>query len=101
MGTVRASWVLPTKRAKGGDLPVDEIAGVEIKIGTDGVNFGPAESFPPDVLSTDYTELEFGTWFFSAAVRTTDGQLSASVVSSIDVPDTSPADILLLDLALV
>lgn len=101
MGTVRASWVLPTKRKQGGDLPVSEIAGVEIEISVDGALWGPAESFPPDVLTTDFTELEFGTWFFRAAVRTTDGQLSAPVVNQIDVPDTSAAEPVQLTLELV
>lgn len=101
MGTVRASWVLPTKRKQGGFLPASEIEGVEVEISTDGENFGPADLYPPEVLTTDYTELEFGTWYFRATVLTTDGLRSAPVISSIDVPDTSAADPVLLVLALV
>ena len=98
---VNVTWVLPTTRASGKPLAIADIAGVELSLSADGVNYSVYDTFTPDVLTTVIPELEIGEWFVSGIVKDTTGKVSPAVVSSIVVPDeTPPGALLALNLTL-
>ena len=102
MANVNVNWVLPTTRTSGKPLNPADIAAMHLSISIDGVNFSPFNSFAPDVLSTEVTELEPGEWFFSGVVEDTQQRVSIPRVTSIVIPDTTPpSGLLSLSLNLV
>ena len=92
--TVNVSWVLPTTRESGKPLDPAQIAGVELALSVDNVNFSIYNSFTPDVHQTAIPELEIGEWFVRGVVVDTAGKRSKPVVKSIVVPDdTAPGSL--------
>jgi hypothetical protein len=94
MATVRVSWVLPTIRVSGRPIDPSEIDRVDIELAADGAEFVLIDSFPPDVLTTDVTELEVGTWRVRGTVVDTAGKPSAAREASITIVDGTPPDAL-------
>lgn len=98
--SVNVSWVLPTTRESGKPLANTDIAGVEIGLSVDNVNWSVYDTFTPDVLSTVIPELEIGTWFVAGVVIDKAGKRSKTVVESIVIPDDSAPGMLQLTLSL-
>jgi hypothetical protein len=96
--SVNVSWVLPTTRESGKPLSLAEIAGVELSLSVDNVNWTAYDSFPAAVLATVIPELDIGTWFVRGVVVDTAGKKSKPVVASIAVPDESAPGVLTLTL---
>jgi hypothetical protein len=88
---VNVSWVLPTTRESGKPLANTDIAGVELSLSVDNVNWSAYNTFAPAILSTVIPELDIGEWFVQGVVVDTAGKKSKPVVKSIVVPDeTAP-----------
>lgn len=96
---VNVSWVLPTTRESGKPLNPADIAGVELSLSADNVNWSAYNTFPKEVLSTVIPELEIGEWFVQGVVLDTAGKRSKPVVASITVPDESAPGALQLTLS--
>lgn len=96
---VNVSWVLPTTRESGKPLNLSDIAGVEISLSADNVNWSPYNTFPPAQANTVIPELEIGEWFVSGVVVDTAGKRSKPVVASIVVPDETAPGALQLTLS--
>lgn len=96
--SVNVSWVLPTTRESGKPLSPAEIAGVELSLSTDNVNWTAYDSFPAAVLATVIPELDVGEWFVAGVVVDTVGKKSKPVVASIVVPDETAPGVLALTL---
>lgn len=97
---INVSWVLPTTRESGKPLAVSDIAGVEIGLSVDNVNWSLYDTFTPDVLSTVIPEMDIGEWFVSGIVVDKAGKKGKPVVKSIIVPDETPPGALQLTLSL-
>lgn len=93
---VTLQWALPTTRESGWPLAVSDIQHVVVEVsangGQDWVLIG---TFTPDVLSTQITDLDFGTWLFRGTVVDTKGRPSAPLEATLVNEDTSPPSALL------
>jgi hypothetical protein len=95
MANLKVRWVLPTTRVSGKPLAPSDIASVSIYISADGgQNYGKFDDFE-DTLETTITDLEPGTWYVSGIVNDTQGRSSQPVVSSFNIPDNTPPNVLL------
>lgn len=84
-------WALPTTRASGKPLAAADIQHVAIEVSADnGANYSLLGTFPPDVLSTQLTDLDFGLWAFRGVVFDTKGRTSAPLEAFLAIEDTSP-----------
>ena len=102
MANLKVDWVLPTTRKSGKPLDPAQIDSVKIELSADGTNFGEFGSFAPAILSAQINELEPGTWSVRGTVKDTAGLVSAPVVQSIVIPDTTaPSELVSLSLTLV
>lgn len=89
-------WALPTTRESGKPLAVADIRHVAVDVSADGgASWSPLGAFTPDVLSTEITDLDFGTWSFRGVVEDTRGRVSNPLVASLTVEDTTPPSVLL------
>lgn len=96
---VNVSWVLPTTRESGKPLNPADIAGVELSLSADNVNWSLYNTFPREVANTVIPELDIGEWFVQGVVVDTAGKRSKPVVKSIVVPDETAPGVLELTLA--
>ena len=95
------SWALPTTRESGKPLAVEDIQHVNVEVSAnDGVDWALVGTFPPDVLSTQITDLDFGTWRFRGIVVDNKGRASAPLEAVLVNEDTSPPSAL-VNLAVV
>lgn len=93
---VTLKWALPTTRESGKPLAVIDIRHVAIDVSADdGVTWSPLGAFPPEVLSTELTDLDFGKWAFRGVVEDTKGRVSNPLVASLTVEDSTPPSVLL------
>lgn len=93
---VTLSWALPTTRESGKPLAVEDIQSVVVEVSAnDGADWALVGSFPPNVLSTEVTDLDFGTWLFRGIVVDTKGRPSAPLQAVLVNEDTSPPSALL------
>jgi hypothetical protein len=91
MANVRLTWGLPTVRGSGKPQDPALLSGVEIAVSSDGgQTFTVTDLFPPAVLTTDFTDLEPGEWFFRGVAIDTAGRRGPASVSSVSLADTSP-----------
>ena len=98
---VNVSWILPTVRESGKPLDPAQIAGVELSLSVDNVNWSVYNTFPKETLATVIPELEIGTWYVKGVVKDTAGKVSKPVVQSVVVPDdTAPGALASLTLSL-
>ena len=88
---VTLNWALPTTRASGKPLAITDIQHVVVEVSADaGANWALIGTFPPDVLSTVLTDLDFGTWTFRGVVVDTKGRPSDPLEAVLVNEDTSP-----------
>lgn len=88
---VTLNWALPTTRESGKPLLVSDIQHVVIEVSAnEGVDWALVGTFPPNVLSADVTDLDFGTWLFRGIVVDTKGRPSAPLEAVVVNEDTSP-----------
>lgn len=88
---VTLSWALPTTRESGKPLLVEDIQNVVVEVSANGgVDWALVGTFPPNVLSTQVTDLDFGTWTFRGIVVDTKGRPSAPLEATLVNEDTSP-----------
>ena len=97
--SVNVSWVLPTTRESGKPLDPAQIAGVELSLSADGVNFTAYDTFAKEVLATVIPDLDIGEWFVQGVVIDTTGKRSKPTVKSIVVLDESAPGVLELTLS--
>lgn len=84
-------WALPTTRESGKPLAVSDIQYVDVTASADGGNSWVAiGAFPPSVLSTQITDLDFGTWLFKGVVVDTKNRSSAPLTATLVNEDTTP-----------
>ncbi len=89
-------WALPTTRASGKPLAVTDIKHVVIEISAnDGNSWALLGEFPPQVLSTDLTDLDYGTWTFRGVVVDTKDRPSDPLLATLVNEDTTPPSVLL------
>lgn len=90
-------WELPTTRTSGKPLAIDAIKEVAIDVSADaGATWVPIGVFPPSVLSTEVTDLDFGTWLFRGVVVPVKGLPSAPLTATVVNEDTSPPSALVM-----
>lgn len=88
---VTLQWSLPNTRTSGRPLALANIQHVVVDVSADaGASWAPIGVFPPEVLSAQVTDLDFGTWTFRGVVVDTRGRESAPLVASLVNEDTSP-----------
>ena len=88
---ITLNWVLPTTRESGKPLALADIKHVVVEVSGDaGENFSPLGVFPPDVTSTQLTDLDFGVWAFRGVVVDQKNRFSAPLVATLVNEDTSP-----------
>lgn len=88
---VTLQWELPTTRTSNRPLPVADIQHVLVDVSADeGATWAPIGVFPPDVLSTQVTDLDFGTWVFRGVVVPKRGLPSEPLTAVVVNDDTSP-----------
>lgn len=88
---VTLTWALPTTRESGKPLAVTDIQYVAVEVSADaGASWALIGTFPPDVLATAVTDLDFGTWNFRGTVVDTKGRASAPLTAVLVNEDTSP-----------
>ena len=93
---VTLSWALPTTRASGKPLLVQDIQHVVVEVsGDEGQTWALIGTFPPDVLSTVVTDLDYGIWTFRGVVVDTRGRSSDPLLAILENADTSPPSALL------
>lgn len=64
---LRIQFTLPTKRADGSDLPIEEISSIRFYVSTDnGQNFAQAGSAAPGQQVFEFDAQDFGTYLFKA-----------------------------------
>ena len=84
-------WVLPSTRVSGKPLLPADIKHVEIGVSANGgTSYTRVGLFPPTVLSTNITDLDFGTWKFQGVVVDKLDRASAPLVATYVNEDTSP-----------
>jgi hypothetical protein len=89
-------WALPTTRTSNRPLAPADIQHVVVDVSADnGESWAPVGVFPPDVLSTRVTDLDFGTWLFRGVVVPVRGLPSAPLTVSVVNADDSPPNVLL------
>ena len=89
-------WALPTTRESGKPLAVEDIRHVAVDVSADGGDtWALLGAFPPNVLSTEVTDLDFGTWTFRGVVEDIKGRVSAPLVATLVNEDTTPPSVLL------
>lgn len=90
MANVRVLWALPTTRESGKPLNPADIRHVRVEVSADGgANYAPVGDFPPTVLDTTVTDLDFGTWTFRGLVVDTQGRVSPPLVATFVNEDTT------------
>lgn len=88
---VTLQWALPTTRESGKPLAASDIQHVSVEVSADaGANWSLLGTFPPNVLSTQLTDLDFGTWVFRGVVVDTKGRPSQPLTATLVNEDTSP-----------
>lgn len=93
---ITLQWALPVTRESGKPLAVSDIQGVVIEVSAnDGADWALLGTFPPSVLSTQVTDLDFGTWLFRGVVVDTKGRASAPLTATLVNEDTTPPSVLL------
>lgn len=93
---ITLQWALPVTRESGKPLAVTDIQYVEVSVSADdGASWAPIGAFPPSVLSTQVTDLDFGTWKFRGVVVDTKGRSSAPLEAVLVNEDTTPPSVLL------
>lgn len=93
---VTLSWALPTTRESGKPLALTDIQHVAIEVSANaGQDWAPVGVFTPDVLSTQVTDLDFGTWLFRGIVVDTKDRPSLPLEAVLVNEDTSPPSALL------
>lgn len=93
---VTLSWALPTTRESGKPLAVEDIQRVVVEVSANGgADWALVGTFAPDVLSTQVTDLDFGTWLFRGIVVDNKGRSSAPLEAVLVNEDTSPPSALL------
>lgn len=102
MANVNVSWALPVTRESGKPLDPADISHVRIEVSADaGETFALVNDFPSDVLQTVVEGLDPGTWVFRGLVADVKGRVSAPVVTSITIEDTTaPGELLNLTIEL-
>jgi hypothetical protein len=90
-------WELPTTRESGKPLAIAAIQHVVVDVSADdGASWVPIGTFPPAVLSTEVTDLDFGTWLFRGVVVPVKGLPSLPLTATLVNEDTSPPSQLLM-----
>lgn len=91
MFNVNVTWTLPTTRKPSGrPLPLEEIAGVEVSISANGVDFSTPVFVPSNQTGYPFTELEDGTWHFRGRCKDTDGRPGEYLTASITHDESPP-----------
>jgi hypothetical protein len=94
---VRLIWELPTTRESGKPLALEAIEHVVIDVSAnDGVDWTWVGTFTPNVLSTEITDLDFGTWLFRGVVVPVKGLPSQPLTATLVNEDTSPPSALVM-----
>lgn len=94
---VTLHWELPTTRTSNRPLPATDIQHVLVDVSADdGATWAPIGAFPPNVLSTQLTDLDFGTWKFRGVVVDLKGRVSAPLEAVLVNEDTSPPSALVV-----
>ena len=84
-------WELPTTRESGRPLAETDIAGVEVSLSADLVNFTVLNTVAPPELSLLVPDLEIGDWLFRFVVIDTANRRSMDVDVSVNIADdTAP-----------
>lgn len=87
---VTLNWALPTTRESGKPLALADIQHVVVDVSADGgASWALIGTFPPSVLSTQLTDLDFGTWQFRGVVVDTKGRPSQPLEATLVNEDTS------------
>jgi len=91
MANVRVEWVLPTtKYPSGKPLLASEIAGFEVAISADeGANWTVTDLYPPDVVSSEFTDLEPGLWKWRGVTIDKAGRRGREAFAEVLVADAS------------
>lgn len=93
---VTLQWALPNTRESGKPLAVTDIQYVDVMVSADaGATWAPIGAFPPSQLSTQITDLDFGTWLFKGVVVDTKGRSSQPLVATLVNEDSTPPSVLL------
>ena len=93
---VTLQWELDLTRTSGKPLALVDIKHVVIDVtADDGASWAPIGAFPPSVLSTQITDLDFGTWRFRGVVVDTKDRPSAPLEATLVNEDNSPPSALL------
>lgn len=88
---VTLQWELPTARTSTRALAPSDIAHVAVDVSANGgVDWSPIGQFPPEVLSTQVTDLDFGTWKFRGVVVPKRGAPSEPMYAEVVNEDLSP-----------
>ena len=92
MKTARITWNLPTVRASGGPLTVQELSGVRVEFSADqGANFVELITIPAtDPQEHLIPDLEDGTWMVRLTVIDTDTQESLPVDTPFTIDSSAP-----------
>lgn len=90
MANILTKYKLPTTRANGRALAVDEISGVEISLSTDGATYSPINTVAPPTQELLITELEPGTWYLRYVVIDKRGNRGVPHSQSVVIEDNSP-----------
>lgn len=92
---VTLQWELPTSRTSGRALTPADILHVAVDVSANGgADWAPIGEFPPEVLSTQVTDLDFGTWKFRGVVVPRKGLFSDPLYAEVVNEDTSPPNVL-------
>jgi hypothetical protein len=88
---VTLQWELPTTRTSNRPLAPSDLLHVAVDVSADGgdtwVDIG---QFPPEVLTAQVTDLDFGTWLFRGVVVPKKGLPSLPLTATFVNDDTTP-----------
>ena len=88
---VLLQWELPVSRASGRPLVPEDILHVAVDVSAnEGADWTSIGLFPPEILETRITDLDFGVWKFRGVVVPKKGLSSDPLYAEVVNEDTSP-----------
>ena len=88
---VTLQWELPTTRTSNRAFMPADVLHVAVDVSANGgADWAPIGQFPPEVLSTEVTDLDFGTWKFRGVVVPKRGAPSEPMYAEVVNEDLSP-----------
>jgi hypothetical protein len=88
---VTLQWELPTTRTSNRPLAPSDLLHVAVDVSADGGDtWVVIGQFPPEVLTAQVTDLDFGTWLFRGVVVPKKGLPSLPLTATFVNDDTTP-----------